>query len=366
MTLSDDLLLRPELAGIPGYVPGRSEAEVAAAYGLDHVIKLASNESAHGPLPGVLERAVARATSTHRYPDTDASQLRHALADRFDLDPSRIVAGCGSVALCQQLTLSTAGPGDEVLFPWRSFEAYPVFTAVVGATPVRVPLRADFSLDLQAMARAVTDRTRLVLVCTPNNPTGPAVSAAELEAFLAVVPPRVTVVIDEAYLEYAAGPDLPDGLALARRFPNVAVLRTFSKAYGLAALRVGWCYAPPALAEGLRRTSIPFAVSALAEAAAVEALQEQAEVARRATETIGERERVTAGLRAAGIAVPDSQANFVWLPLGERSVAFTDGLIRQGLITRCFAGDGIRVTLGLPAENDLLLAGADRLLRAGA
>jgi histidinol-phosphate aminotransferase len=352
---SSGVHVRSALAEVPSYVPGRTVEQVAAAYGLDRVVKLASNEAAHGPLPGVLEEAARQAAETHRYPDTESSELRRALAGRAGVPEQQVVAGAGSVTLLQQLVAATAGPGDEVLFAWRSFEAYPVFPALAGATAVRVPLTPDARHDLPAMAAALTERTRLVLVCSPNNPTGPAVAQRELDTFLERVPAETTVVVDEAYHEYVDDPTAVDGLATARRHPNVAVLRTFSKAYGLAALRVGWCVAPPELADALRRTSVPFSVGTLAQRAAMLSLLQEDEVARRAAEVVAERRRVTAALRADGVRVPESQGNFVWLPVGAAARPVAAALERRGVITRPYGDDGIRITMGLPDENDLLL-----------
>ena len=356
--------LRAELGAVPAYVPGRSEEQVAAAYGLDRVVKLASNEAAHGPLPGVLAEATRRAALTHRYPDSQNTELRAALGRRYGVDADRIVAGNGSVALCQQLVAATSGPGDEVLFAWRSFEAYPVFPALAGATGVRVPLTADHRHDLRAMAAAVTARTRLIFVCSPNNPTGTASTAAEVEGLLARAPRDVTVVLDEAYREYGDDPDAFDGLEVAGRHPNVAVLRTFSKAYGLASLRVGWCVAPPELADALRRTAVPFAVNAVAQQAALVSLEHGDEVASRALAVIGERKRVTDEIRALGLQIPSSQGNFVWLPVGATARPLAVELERRGVITRPYGDDGVRVTIGLPEENDLFLAALPLALAA--
>jgi len=250
---------------------------------------------------------------------------------------------------------TVVGPGDEVVFGWRSFEAYPILTSVAGGTAVRVPLR-DHTLDLHAMTAAITARTRLVFVCNPNNPTSTAVGARALTDFADRVPRDVLIVVDEAYREYA-DPDLvPDGLALLGDRPNVVVLRTFSKAYGLAGLRVGYCVAPPGIAAHVRRTQVPFSVSALAQQAAVVALGEGAEVTRRAARTVAERDRVTGRLRELGHDVPDSQSNFVWLPFGEHSADFARHCADGKVVVRPFPGEGVRVTIGLPEENDALLA----------
>ena len=348
--------LRSALDSVASYVPGRTEAQVAAAYGLDRVVKLSSNESAHGPLPGVLEQAAAQTAHTHRYPDTVSLALRVKLGEIHGLDPEILTVGSGSVSLLQQLVTSTAGPGDEVVFSWRSFEAYPVFPALAGATAVRVPNDAQGRHDLEAMAAAVTERTTLVLLCTPNNPTGTALTATAVEAFLDRVPTDVTVVIDEAYREYATNADQVDGLAMMQTHPNVAVLRTFSKAYGLAALRVGWCAAPPELAVALRQSAVPFAVGALAQQAAIISLDHGDIVRSRAAEVIAERARVTKELDVMGVATTESQGNFVWLPVGGRTAAIAAALEQRGVIVRAYGVDGIRVTVGLPEENDAFLA----------
>src|SRR4051795_5908504 len=225
--------LRAVLAAIPRYVPGRPARDDGRTF------KLSSNENPYPPLPSVLE-AVARAAATmNRYPDMGSARLVEAIATRLGVPAECVVPGTGSVAVLGHLVQSVCDEGDEVVFAWRSFEAYPIVTQVCGARPVPVPLTPDARHDLPAMAAAVTDRTRLVLVCSPNNPTGPAVHAQELEAFLDRVPRSVLVVLDEAYVEFVRDEKVPDGLAVWRRHRNVAVLRTFSKAYGLAGLRGG-------------------------------------------------------------------------------------------------------------------------------
>ena len=329
---------------------------MAAAYGLEQVVKLSSNEAAHGPLPGVLEQAAAETAETHRYPDTVSTSLRGRLAEHYGLDAERLAVGSGSVSLLQQLVTSTAGPGDEVLFAWRSFEAYPVFPLLAGATPVQVPIDAAWRHDLDAMADAVTDATRLIMLCTPNNPTGTAIRPAELEHFLDRVPDDITVVVDEAYREYSDDPqDQIDGLEVAARHSNVGVLRTFSKAYGLAALRVGWFYGPVELTAAVRKSAVPFAVGALAQRAAELSLERGPEVRERAAEVVAERARVQKEIRSLDIEIPDSQGNFVWLPVGSKSAKLAAALERRGVITRPYATDGIRVTIGLPWQNDLFL-----------
>jgi histidinol-phosphate aminotransferase len=318
-------------------------------------VALASNESPYGLLPGVAARLAELAGGVSRYPDLSAVALVQALAEHHDVEPERIALGAGSSEVCAQLLHSVVGPGDEVVFGWRSFEAYPILTAVAGGTAVRVPLRAH-GLDLDAMAEAVTDRTRLVFVCNPNNPTSTAVGEQALLDFADRVPEDVLIVVDEAYREYADPEQVPDALALLGDRPNVVVLRTFSKAYGLAGLRVGYCVGRPDITAHVRKTQIPFSVSALAQEAAVVALGEHAEVVRRAALTVAERQRVTRRLRDLGFEVPDSQANFVWLPLGDDSGDFALHCLGGDVVVRPFVDEGVRVTLGLRAENDALLA----------
>ncbi|MFL6138576.1 MAG: histidinol-phosphate transaminase [Frankiaceae bacterium] len=351
---------RDVLDQFPAYRPGRSPEDVARELGIDRVVKLASNENPYGPLPGVIEQAVAGATVMNRYPDNGTGLLRETLAARLDVDPASIVTGCGSVGLCQQLVQAVCDAGDAALYGWRSFESYPLFVSVAGARSILVPLRDErYDLDalLDALPAALDDRLRLVFLCNPNNPTGTAVGRAAIERFLDAVPPSVLVVYDEAYREFVRDPEVPDGLDLHRAHPNVAVLRTFSKAYGLAGLRVGYCVAAPEVVEALGKTQVPFAVSTVAQLAAVASLAPEVEqvLAERVADIVTERCRVTEKLRGMGLAVPDSQANFVWLSLGAAAVPFAAACERRGAIVRPFATDGVRVTIGTPEENDVFL-----------
>ncbi|MDQ2836108.1 MAG: histidinol-phosphate transaminase [Actinomycetota bacterium] len=352
--------LRPTLAALPAYVPGKN---------VPGAIKLASNENSYGPLPHVLARITEAAAGVNRYPDTNSSVLMQALADKFEVPVDRLVVGCGSVSLCQQLVLATAGENDEVIFGWRSFEAYPIITAIAGASAVQVPLDSHVH-DLPAMAAAITDRTRLIFVCNPNNPTGTVVSGAALTAFLDQVPADVLVVLDEAYTEFVTDPSVTDGVSLLGRYPNLIVLRTFSKAYGLAGLRIGYgLAADPAVAMAVRQTQVPFAVTQVAQAAALASLEDEAEkqLAERIVELIGERGRVASELRSYGYSVPDSQANFVWLAKGEAAaggvdpVAFGAGCESHGIIPRVFADSGVRITISTADENDKFLSAARAL-----
>jgi histidinol-phosphate aminotransferase len=349
--------LRAVLAAIPRYVPGRPAASDGVAY------KLSSNENPYPPLPSVLE-AVARAAATmNRYPDMGSARLVEAIAQRLGVPAECVVPGTGSVAVLGHLVQSVCDEGDEVVYAWRSFEAYPIVTQVCGARPVPVPLTPDARHDLPAMADAVTARTRMVLVCSPNNPTGPAVHSEELEAFLARVPRDVLVALDEAYVEFVRDEKVPDGLDVWRRHPNVAVLRTFSKAYGLAGLRVGYAVSHPELAGALRATALPFGVSAMAQEAAIASLAAEPELLERVNGLVAERERVVAALRNQGLPIPDAQGNFVWFGLGGRAVEFAEACQRDGVVVRPFAGDGVRCTIGEREANDLLIRAAARFLR---
>jgi histidinol-phosphate aminotransferase len=339
---------RANVSAIPAYVAGKPPRPVAGRTSY----KLSSNENPHPPLPGVLEAAAEAAARMNRYPDMGNSELYAALSDRFEVPVEDLAVATGSVALVYQLTQAFCAPDDEVVFAWRSFEAYPIAVAAAAAAPVQVPVTTDGRHDLDAMADAITDRTRVVLVCTPNNPTGPAVSQAELDAFLARVPPEVVVVVDEAYVEFVRVDDPIDGLAAYRSHDNVVVTRTFSKAYGLAGLRVGWAAAPTPIATALRAVSLPFGVSSVAQAAAVASLEREPELLERVDAIVEERARVVTGLAEVGWNVPDAQGNFVWLELGDRTVDFAAACEAEGIMVRPFAGDGARVSIGEREAND--------------
>lgn len=348
------MLTRADLAVLPSYVPGRSQPGA---------VKLSSNEVPYGPLPGVPDAIAAAAAEVHRYPDMGVLALRERLAQRLGVSPERVATGCGSVALAEHLATATCHDGDEILFAWRSFEAYPIITAAAGAGAVRVPNTHGHGHDLPAMADAITDRTRLIFVCNPNNPTGTALRTAELATFLDQVPTDILVVLDEAYREFVTDADVPDGLAVFGDRPNVVVLRTLSKAWGLAGLRVGYLVATPEVATTVRKVITPFSVSGLAQAAALAALDADEEMRRRAALVVAERERVVEAVRSLLPDTPPTQANFVWLPLpGDRATEFAAACEAGGVIVRPFAGDGVRVTIGAPEENDAFLAIAQKFL----
>ena len=340
--------IRPEIAALPPYRQGKQAG--------DEAFKLSSNENPFDPLPGVLA-AVQAAGSFNRYPDASAARLRDRLAERHGVSPDGVHVAAGSVSILYQLTQAAAGPGDEVVFAWRSFEAYPGLAVVAGATAVPVPLTADGRHDLVAMADAVTDRTRVVIVCTPNNPTGPTVTQAEFDAFVAAVPGDVLIVLDEAYAEFVTDPDAVRGDAVrAAGHDNVVILRTFSKAYGLAGLRVGYAIGHPSILDAARTTGIPLSVIAAAEAAALASLDAEDALRERIDAIVERRDRLAAGLRAAGWDVPDAQGNFVWLSAGAETLDVAAAFAEAGLIVRPFAGDGVRISVGEEESVDRVIA----------
>ncbi len=343
--------LRAALDALPSYAAGRA---ATGESGLTPY-KMSSNENPYPPLPGVLEAMNAAAADTHRYPDPSSRSLTEVLSGHLDVPVSDLALGTGSVALLAHLAQISCDAGDELVFAWRSFEAYPIVSGIVGAVPVPVPLRGDATHDLAAMRAAVTDRTRLVLVCTPNNPTGPGVAAAELDAFLADVPRDVLVAVDEAYVEFVRDPEVADGLHAYRAHPNVAVLRTFSKAYGLAGLRVGYAVAHERVTTAIRKVATPFGVSRVAQAAAIASLQAREALFARVDEVVAERTRLRAALLAQGHVVPEAQGNFVWLPLEDRALEFAAACAQVNLSVRAFDGDGVRVTVAEPEANARLL-----------
>jgi histidinol-phosphate aminotransferase len=343
--------LRETLDRLPAYVAGRPPVGAA---GLTPY-KLSSNENPYAPLPGVLEAIATAAAGMNRYPDPASTALVDALAERHGVPRDHLALGTGSVGLLQQVVQISAGPGDEVLYAWRSFEAYPIMTIIGGAAPVQVPLRADETHDLDAMADAVTDRTRLIFVCTPNNPTGTVVRQDDLDRFLGRVPDDVLVIVDEAYVEFVRDPEAVRGLDTYRDRPNVAVLRTFSKAYGLAGLRVGFAIAHPPVAGALRQTQVPFGVSTIGSAAAVASLAAEDDLLERVEALVGERTRVEAALADQGWVLPPSQANFVWLRLGDRIGEFVAACEAVNLAVRPYGDEGVRVTIGEHEANDRFL-----------
>lgn len=341
--------LRSAVTGLPAYVPGRRGTGAAMA-------ALASNESHYDPLPAAIAAVGEAAGRINRYPDMAAVELRERIARHLGVTAEEVAVGPGSVGVLQQIITGLCDAGDEVVFAWRSFEAYPILVELAGARAVRVPLDDAEGHDLDAMAAAVTDRTKVILLCTPNNPTGVPISHDRLEAFLQSVPSSVLVVIDEAYVEYAEAGSGPDSLALYRRYPNACILRTFSKAYGLAGLRVGYAITTPAIAEGLRRTALPFAVSALAQKAAIASLDAGKEMAARVSLVKQERARMATEMEAQGWKLQPSQGNFLWIRADEdlrgRLVEAFDA---AGILVRAYQDDGVRITIADLTSNNRVL-----------
>ncbi|MET7278369.1 histidinol-phosphate transaminase [Kribbella sp. NPDC005582] len=352
MTPDSGVRFRGCLDDVAAYKPGRPPAtsDGRPSY------KLSSNENPYPPLPGVLAAATEAAQQMNRYPDMGAVELLETLAERFKVPVDDLAVATGSVALLYHLLQAAVTQGDEVVYAWRSFEAYPIAVQLTGATSVQVPLTEDARHDFKAMEAAITDRTKVVLVCTPNNPTGPAVHRDELLAFVEAVPSDVLIVLDEAYREFVRDPEVIDGVEVYRDHPNVVVLRTFSKAYGLAGFRIGYAIGHPQVVTAIRKCALPFGVSHVAQAAALASLRAEDELLARVEELVSERTRVVEALRAAGWRVPDTQTNFVWLELGEETLDFTAAVQAEGVSIRPFPGDGVRVSIGEREANDLFLA----------
>jgi histidinol-phosphate aminotransferase len=345
---TDRVRLRPEIASIVPYRQGRTAAEDA--------FKLSSNENPFPPLPAVMD-AVA-SSRLNRYPEASALAVRELVGARFGVSPECVQVGAGSVAVLAQLISAASAPGDEVIYAWRSFEAYPLLVAAAGSTSIQVPLTADARHDLPAMAAAVTDRTRVIIVCSPNNPTSTIVTHAEFVDFMAAVPSEVLVLLDEAYAEFVTDPDAVHGEPLVHEYPNLVVLRTFSKAYGLAGLRIGYAVGPEYVMDAARAVAIPLSVTEPAQRAAIVSLEHEDELLERVRGLAELRDEIAAGLRAQGWDLPDPQGNFVWLATGVNTARAADLFEAHGVIVRPL-GEGLRVSIG---EHEAV----DKLLRAAA
>lgn len=344
--------LRPEIVALPPYKQGKP-APVDA-------YKLSSNENPYPPLDGVIEDVV-RATSFNRYPDATALAVREVLAERNGVSVDEVHIGAGSVSIISQLISAAAGAGDEVVYPWRSFEAYPGLVTVAGATSVQVPLKADDSLDLPALAEAVTERTRVVIVCSPNNPTGTVVGAAEFADFMDSIPDDLLVLLDEAYYEFIDREDAVDGLALTGRYPNLVVLHTFSKAYGLAGLRIGWAIGPVDILNAARASAIPLSVTEPSQVAALASLERDSELAERVSHIRARRNVIRDGFLDRGLRVPEAQGNFIWLGAGDETDRVQDVLFSHGIVARAFPGSGVRISIGEEESIVSLFRAADEI-----
>lgn len=352
-TTEQSVQLRQEIRELAAYRQGKSAP-------LD-AFKLSANENPFEPIPAVLE-AIA-ASSVNRYPDGAAVAVRERIAMRHDVPVEFVHVGAGSVAILSQLIQAAASTGDEVLYAWRSFEAYPGLVTVAGATSVMVPLSADGRHDLAGMAEAITDRTRVVIVCTPNNPTGTTVTAEEFASFMARVPRTVLVVLDEAYAEFVTDERAVAGMRVLSDHPNLVVLRTFSKAYGLAGLRFGYAIGAPYILDAARAVAIPLSVIEQAQRAAIAALDNERELLDRVAHLAERRDQVWHALREQGWTVPEPQGNFVWLATGDQTDAAVAVFLQRGIVVRALGADGIRVSIGEDASVEHLLSAAAEVIR---
>lgn len=347
--------VRPAVASLSGYRPGKAASQVEDEHGIADAIKLASNENPWPPVPAIHDAIVEAVSGVNRYADNSATEVRSALAGWLGVDQARITVGCGSSGLLQQLFMTYVDPGDEVVFPWPSFEIYPVFSTLFDAQQVRVPL-VDHSFDLDAVAAAVTDKTTLVFLATPNNPTGTPIAMADVATLLDTIPDDVIVVIDEAYREFS-DPELGDPVRdLQPSHPNVVVTRTFSKAFGLAGLRSGYGVAHPEVIAELDKVRLAFSVSNLAQAGMLAAIEHEDAAMANVQTLLEERARMAAALDAAGVEHVPTHANFIFIPTGPETEAIALAMEKRGVVTRPFPGFGLRITIGSPEQNDRWLA----------
>jgi len=356
-----------KLARIPGYQAGVPTGQAPEAIASGGIAQLASNESPFSPHPAVIEAIEAAAGAMNRYPDPDATLLRGRIAERYETEPGKIAVGNGSCELFLAAAEALCEPGAEILYSWPSFSMYPHLAALTGAREVRVPLAEGDVHDLDAMAAEVTAATQLVLVCNPNNPTGTHLPISRVAEFCAGIPAHVTIALDEAYIEFQTIDDPDAAIDLLDEFPNLVVLRTFSKVYGLAGIRVGFAIGSAKFRAAVDAVRQPFSVNALAQAAGAEAILHQDDVERRVERTIVERVRVEEGLRELGLRTAETQTNFSWIDLGDAEEGeAVAGLAERSIAVRpgaVLGGPGhIRVSYGRPAENDRFLVALGDLL----
>ncbi|MFN8162385.1 MAG: histidinol-phosphate transaminase [Solirubrobacterales bacterium] len=356
-----------KLARMPGYQAGVPTGQAPEAIASGQIAQLASNESPFPPHPKVIEVIARAARAMHRYPDPDATLLRRRIAERYETEPGRVAVGNGSCEILLAAAEALCEPGDEILFSWPAFSMYPYLPALTGAREIRVPLGEGDTHDLDAMAAEVTAATQLLLVCNPNNPTGTHLPAAEIAAFCERVPSHVTIALDEAYVEFQTNDDPGATLDLLGDFPNLVVLRTFSKCYGLAGLRIGYAIGSASFRAAVDAVRQPFSVNALAQAAGAEAILHQDDVLFRIESTIAERLRVEERLQELGLDTSDTQANFSWIDLGDAEEKdVVTGLAEREIAVRAGTPLGdpghIRVSYGTPGENDRFLGGLSELL----
>jgi histidinol-phosphate aminotransferase len=349
-------LFRSSLDGLVPYEPGKPEEEVQRELGLDRVVKLASNEGPWGPFPAALEALERSAGALNRYPDGGAYHLRNAIAERHDVDAANVITGAGADAIIGHLSVATLEPGDEVVTAWPSFISYVLDTVKLGGVPRKIPL-VDDHYDIDALLDAIGPRTKLVYIATPNNPTGTMTTREQLDDYFDRVPEHVLTVLDQAYFEYIDRPDYPDGVAeYLRRGRRVLVLRTFSKIYGLAGLRVGYGVGPQDVIQAIGKTRRAFDVSTQAQVAALASIDGAAELPDRRRLTAAGRETLQRTLREHGLEpAGPAVANFLFVEVGDEARPLFDALLRQGAIVRPMAAFGapgaLRITVGTPDEN---------------
>jgi histidinol-phosphate aminotransferase len=355
-------VVKPHICELEPYQPGKPPEELERELGISGAIKLASNENPVGPSPKAVEAVCAAVSGVHRYPDGASFALRARLAERLGVAGNQLVFGAGVDEILGLLAKAFVGPGDEAVFAWPSFAMYPIVVRGMGGVPVAVPLDPAYSCDLEGMRRSVTDRTRVVFVCNPNNPTGTSVGAQAFDAFVSSLPETLVLAVDEAYADYARRADFPDALTWIGRRPGTIVLRTFSKIYGLAGLRIGYGVADTELAGYLERARHPFNVNRLAEVAALAALDDPEHVERSRRVNDEGVEYLTRELAALGVEVWPTDANFL---LARTGADLHERLLREGVIVRPLAGfgmpDHVRISIGLPEENERLIKVLRRL-----
>jgi histidinol-phosphate aminotransferase len=357
------------LASIPGYVAGAPAGRAPESLADEGIAQLASNESPQGPHPAVAEAVARAAVAANRYPDPAASLLRRRIADRYEVEPAGVALANGSCEILLAAAMALGEPGAELVYGWPSFSMYPYLAPLSGAREIRVKLDDGDAHDLDAILTEITVATRLVLVCNPNNPTSTHLPAASIAEFMEKVPDHVTVLVDEAYVEFQLNDDPDDTVDLRKRFPNLVLLRTFSKVYGLAGLRVGYALCSPQFRAAVDAVRQPFSVNALAQAAAAEAIRHQDDVLDRVEANLLARVAVEEGVRDLGLTTPDSQANFSWIDLGEHDEAETVAALgERGILVRAgtpLGGPGhIRVSYGTSAENDRFLSAIGEIIAA--
>jgi histidinol-phosphate aminotransferase len=358
------LHVHPDIAALSPYVPGKPIEELQRELGLTRVIKLASNENPLGPSPKAMAVINEGVATLHRYPDGGAFRLREALADRWKVGPDQVILGNGSDEILGLLARTFLSPGDEAVMADQTFVIYKMEVMAAHGKPVIVPL-VEWRHDLPRMAEAITERTRLLFLCNPNNPTGTMVSAEEVSRLLVRIPEHVVVVFDEAYVEYVRSSAFPDSMAYVKQGRNAIVLRTFSKIYGLAGLRIGYGVTTPEIVNFLNRVRPPFNANSLAQRAALAALSDDEHVAKSRAVNQQGMEQVVTGLRALGLTPIPSEANFVYVDAGRDGRQVFDALLRLGVIVRHIEGRMIRITIGKPEENTTLLAAFGQMLQAG-